>query len=77
MTVSDTHTITLDVGEHGSVSVDGTAYTGTQKVEIPRLAEQSYYIQAYNDWEIDTVSYGRADSLEILCPPCCLCMPEQ
>ena len=77
MTVSDTHTITLDVGEHGSVSVDGTAYTGTQKVESPRLAEQSYYIQAYNDWEIDTVSYGRADSLEILCPPCCLCMPEQ
>ena len=63
-TVPDTHTITLDIGEHGSVIVDRTTYTGTQKIEIPRLAEQSYYIKADNGWEIDTVSYGKADSLE-------------
>lgn len=56
--VPDTHTVTLEIGEHGSVVIDGTVYTGTQEIEVPRLAELVYCIKADNGWEIDTVSYG-------------------
>lgn len=57
-TVPDTHTVALEIGEHGSVVIDGTVYTGTQEIEVPRLAELVYCIKADNGWEIDTVSYG-------------------
>lgn len=63
-TVPATHMVTLDIGEHGSVIVGGTTYTGIQKIEISRLAEQDYYIAADNGWEIDTVSYGGPDDPE-------------
>lgn len=64
-TVPDTHTVLLDIGEHGSVIINGTAYTGKDKsVEIARLKEQSYLIQPEKGWKVEKVCYGQKDVLE-------------
>lgn len=63
-TVPDTHTVTLEIGEHGSVTTDGTAYTGTQEIQIKRLSEQKYTITPDKGYQIDTVSYGKTGSME-------------
>lgn len=63
-TVPDTHTVTLEIGEHGSVTTDGKVYTGTQNIQVKRLAEQKYIITPDKGWLIDTVTYGKPDSME-------------
>lgn len=63
-TVPDTHTVTLEIGEHGSVTTDGKEYTGTQDIKVKRLSEQKYTITPDKGYQIDTVSYGKPDSME-------------
>lgn len=58
-TVPDTHTVLLDIGEHGSVIINGKAYTSKEKeVLVSRLAEQSYTIEAEKGWQVDMVAYA-------------------
>ncbi len=66
-TVPDTHTILLDIGEHGSVIINGTAYTSKDKsVEIARLKEQTYLIQPKKGWKAEKVCYGQKDMPEAI-----------
>lgn len=63
--VPDTHTVLLEIGGHGSVIINGRAYTTKDKsVEIERLKEQSYTIQPDNGWQVESVSYGQKDAQE-------------
>lgn len=63
--VPDTHTVLLDIGEHGSVIINGTAYRQENKsVEIERLKEQTYTIQPDKGWQVESVSYGQKDTLD-------------
>lgn len=65
--VPDKHTVLLDIGEHGSVLVNGKTYTHADKeVQIARLAKQKYIIQAEDGWQIESVRYGKADAQEIV-----------
>lgn len=58
--VPSSHTVTLKIAEHGSVIVNGTAYTGTQKIEVGRLKAQTYEVKAESGWKIGSVSYGQS-----------------
>lgn len=63
--VPDTHHVLLDIGEHGSVIINGTAYRQENKsVEIERLKEQTYTIQPDKGWQVESVSYGQKDTLD-------------
>ncbi len=65
--VPDTHTVLLDIGEHGSVLIGGKTYTPKDKqVEIARLAEQTYTIQLDKGWQVEKVKYGQKDALETI-----------
>lgn len=62
--IPDSHTVTLDIKEHGAVLVNGKSYTGKTTVQIARLKEQGYEIKPDKGWQIDTVRYGMSDSME-------------
>lgn len=63
--VPDTHTVLLEIGEHGSVLIGGKTYTSKDKqVEVARLAEQTYTIQPDKGWQVEQVKYGQKDALE-------------
>lgn len=63
--VPDTHTVLLDIGEHGSVLVNEKTYTHADKeAQIKRLVKQKYIIQAEAGWQIESVRYGKADAQE-------------
>lgn len=59
--VPDTHTVRLEIGEHGSVTVGKETYTGTKEIQVKRLAEVSYKIKVEGKYEIETVTYDGAD----------------
>ena len=59
--VPDTHTVRLEIGDHGSVTVGKETYTGTKEIQVKRLAEVSYKIKADGKYEIETVTYDGAD----------------
>lgn len=56
--VPSTHTVQLEIGEHGSVTVDGKTYTGTKTIQVDRLKEEVYTIQAEKGWKVAEVTYG-------------------
>lgn len=60
-TVPKTHTVRLEIGEHGSVTVGKETYTGTKEILVNRLSEVSYKIKADGKYEIETVTYDGAD----------------
>lgn len=63
--VPDTHTVLLEIGEHGSVLIGGKTYTSKDKqVEVARLAEQTYTIQPDKGWQVEQVKYGQKGALE-------------
>lgn len=63
--VPDTHTVLLDIGEHGSVIINGTTYgQGSKSVQVERLKEQTYIIQPDDGWQVELVSYGQKDAQE-------------
>lgn len=63
--VPDTHHVLLDIGEHGSVIINGIDYSQENKsVEIERLKEQTYTIQPDKGWQVESVSYGQKDTLD-------------
>lgn len=65
--VPDTHTVLLDIGNHGYVVINGTAYSSKdKKVEIARLKEQTYTLQADEGWVVDKVSYGNMETQEVI-----------
>lgn len=57
-TVPSSHTVLLEIGEHGSVMADGKTYTGTQTIQVERLKEETYTIQAEKGWKVTEVTYG-------------------
>lgn len=64
-TVPDTHIVLLDIGEHGSVFINGKTYISKDKqAEVARLAEQTYTIQPDKGWQVEQVRYGQKDALE-------------
>lgn len=58
-TVPSSHSVRLVIGENGTVTVNGTEYEGDQTIQVERLAEQSYLIQAEDGWRIESVTYGQ------------------
>nr|WP_288859127.1 hypothetical protein [uncultured Faecalicatena sp.] len=56
--VPSAHTVTLNIAEHASVTVNGKTYTGTQKIEVARLKEQTYEVKVESGWKLGKVSYG-------------------
>lgn len=56
--VPSEHTVQLEIGEHGSVTVEGETYTGTQTIEVDRLKKETYTIQAEKGWKVAEVTYG-------------------
>lgn len=54
-------TVTLDVGEHGSVIVDGTRYTGGGSFRRDVGAVVTYSIEPDNGYEIAEMTYGAAN----------------
>lgn len=58
VTVPSSHSVHLEIDEHGSVKVDGKTYTGTKTIQVDRLKEQKYVIQAEDGYEITEVTYG-------------------
>lgn len=65
--VPDTHLVLLDIGEHGSVLINGKSYThADSEAEIGRLTEQKYIIQAESGWQIESVLYGKAGVQEYM-----------
>ncbi|SHH57163.1 hypothetical protein SAMN02745196_00818 [Clostridium collagenovorans DSM 3089] len=66
-TVPDTHTVLLDIGEHGSVKINDKTYTSKDSsAEIARLGEQRYIIQSDKGWQIDNVRYGSEGQQEMI-----------
>lgn len=57
-TVPSSHSVRLEIDEHASVKADGKIYTGTQSIQVERLKEQKYVIQAEDGYEITEVTYG-------------------
>lgn len=65
--VPDTHTVLLDIGEHGSVRIDDKTYTSKDKqAEVARLAEQTYTIQPDKGWQVEQVKYGQKEAPEAI-----------
>ena len=64
--VPNTHTVRLEIGDHGSVTVGKETYTGTKEIQVERLAEVSYKIKVDGKYEIETVTYDGADVTEQL-----------
>lgn len=65
--VPDTHTVLLDIGEHGSVRIDDKTYTSKDKqAEVARLAEQTYTIEPDKGWQVEQVKYGQKDAPEVI-----------
>lgn len=63
--VPDTHTVLLEIGEHGSVLIGNKIYTAKDKrVEVARLTEQTYTIQTDKGWQVEQVKYGQKGALE-------------
>lgn len=65
--VPDTHSVLLDIGEHGSVRIDDKTYTSKDKqAEVARLAEQTYTIQPDDGWQVEQVKYGQKEAPEVI-----------
>lgn len=52
------HSVRLEIGSHGTVMVNGNAYSGTQTIQVERQKEQEYLLQAEEGWRIAAVTYG-------------------
>lgn len=63
-TVPSSHSVRLEIDRHGSVEADGKTYTGSQTIQVERLKEQKYIIQAEDGYEITEVTYGPEDEAE-------------
>lgn len=63
-TVPASHTIQLDIGEHGYIEIGGKQYRGNTTVQIKRFAEQEYTIKADKGWQVSSVSYGQENQLK-------------
>lgn len=63
-TVPASHTVQLDIGEHGYIVIDGKQYRGNTTVQIKRLAEQEYAIKADKGWQVSSVSYGQENQIK-------------
>lgn len=63
-TVPASHTVHLDIGEHGYIVIDGKQYRGNTTVQIKRFAEQEYTIKADKGWQVSSVSYGQENQIK-------------
>ena len=64
--VPDTHAVRLSVAEHARVTVGERSFAGPfdGDVDVPRLAEQRYAVDADDGYAVDAVSYdGKAVTL--------------
>lgn len=57
--IPDSHKVTLDIKEHGAVTVEGEKYTGKTVIRVARLKKQTYEIKPDRGWQVDQVSYGK------------------
>ena len=58
VTIPDTHSVQLMIGNHGAVSVNGTEYRRNQTIAVARLVKQEYNVQADEGWQIKSVKYA-------------------
>ena len=63
-TVPASHTIQLDIGEHGYIEIGGKQYHGNTTVQIKRFTEQEYTIKADKGWRVSSVSYGQGNQVK-------------
>ena len=61
ITVSIPCTVTLIIGEHGAVQVNGKNYTGNTSIQAPVGTALTYFITPDSGYEISTLSYDGAD----------------
>jgi len=62
-TVPDTHTITVNCGENGSITCDGTSYTGSQDLTVSRFGTLTVSIVPDKGCELDAVSVVSAQGV--------------
>lgn len=55
--VPDTHSIKMDIGDHGSLRINGTTYKGIREIDVERLSYPRFEIIADKGYEINTVYY--------------------
>lgn len=55
--VPDTHSIKIEIGDHGALHINGATYKGIQDIDVERLSYPRFEIIADKGYEIEAVYY--------------------
>lgn len=63
-TIPDKHTVSMEIGEHGSIMIDHQEYTGTAKIDLSRHSTVTYTIIPETGYRLSVFEYNGQDCLK-------------